>query len=325
MRIVNLSSGGDPFLSSFVIKLWKERWYDEVDRFIVNFNNNANVPQEVVSDFLSTVSKEPKIDIIYHPTGCGNGVPIKEGTLISPKDSLIMLLEDDGFWFTPGLIDTYFKMIENGECDAIGSPRESCGKEVSEALRIKYNLDYSGVGDQGGNYWPNFFFTKREDLLKTDLNFASKHFPKGEYFKELDHTFVEDNYGDTFVWADIQMRYNGVRFFDIPQNHTYPEDFLQNEKMYLWESYPKYIHGGSLSSGWGGYLNKKLPPVDTDMTKKDIETRVAWWMICSNETEGYEDFKKEYKKGIQNLIEGCALNMERIMKKYNGYRKIMGI
>ena len=46
-KAVFLSAGGDPFLALFAIKLWKERWYDEVDKFWVCYNNHSGVPLEV--------------------------------------------------------------------------------------------------------------------------------------------------------------------------------------------------------------------------------------------------------------------------------------
>ena len=60
-RAVFLSSGGDPFLSLFVLKLFQERFYDEVDKFYICYNNHAGVPIEVVSEFMARVVKEPKV------------------------------------------------------------------------------------------------------------------------------------------------------------------------------------------------------------------------------------------------------------------------
>lgn len=91
-----MSACGDPFIAMFALKLWKERWYDEVDKVYIDYNNNAKVPQEVAGEFLQRVSQDPKVHIIYHPNGIGNGMPITEMTLIAKEDN-IMLLEDDGF------------------------------------------------------------------------------------------------------------------------------------------------------------------------------------------------------------------------------------
>lgn len=318
-------------MTSFVLKLFKERFYDEVDRFWICFNNHAGTPRDVVSEFLSKVCKEPKVRLIYHPTGIGNGVPITEMTLISniSKDDLVMLLEDDGYIFEGGEVNRCFQQIESDLVDAIGSPRFSCGNEIGDASKKKYNLDYSGYGDVGPNFWPCFFFVKRKDLLRTDLDFGSHTFHAGEYSKELDHTFKEINHGDTMVWMCIQLRALGLRFGTVPQHKadvyeiTSKRDGIMN-----WHSSQqpfKWVHGGSLSAGYGGYLSGRLPDVSHDSAKQEIESRVAFWTIASDVVDGFTEFKKEYKQGIENLITNCFLDRDRIEIKIKIYRDLMKI
>jgi len=247
-------------------------------------------------------------------------------TLLS-KEDLIILIEDDFFIFTPGKVNECFQKIEVDGCDAIGSPRGSCGKEIWVASKKKYNLDYSAYGDVGPNFWPTGFFCKRSDLLKTDLNFASKTFVPGEYSKELDHTFAEINHGDTFVWGSIQLRALGLRFQNIPQFHmspTEPQD-KQNKVMNWKDGEPSYIHVGSLSSGWGGYLNKSTPECKTEMEKMEMESRVAGWKLASDVVEGFTEFKKEYQNGIISLIQRANLDQSRIQEKHTLLRNLMKI
>lgn len=327
-RAAFLSSCSDPFLLSFCVKLFKERWYDEVDTLFINVNNNCGCPQEVESELLQKISSDPKVHIIYHPRGIGNGMPITEMTLVSRED-LVMLLEDDGFIFNHGIVSKCFQKIESDLCDAVGSPRFSCGIEIGEAAKAKYGLDYSGYGDVGPWFWPNFFFCKRSDLLKTDLNFGSKTFLAGEFCPQLNHTFKEINHADTFGWGAIQMRHNGVRFQSIQQHKAdvYEIESKANGVM-NWHPTQRpfdWIHGGSLSAGWGGYLNTSLPDVSNDSAKQEIESRVAFWRICSETVEGFEGFKTEYQKGIEHLIQGCDLNRERIAKKISIYRELLRI
>lgn len=327
-RCIFLSAGGDPFLSLFVLKLFQEKFYDEIDRFYINFNNHVAVPTNVVSEFVSRVVKEPKVHLIYHPNGIGNGMPITEMTKIA-KEDLVMLLEDDGFIFESGAVNKCFQQIESDLTDIVGSPRFSCGNEIAEASKVKYGLDYSGYGDVGCNWWPNFFFCKRKDLLKTDLNFGSITFKPGDYCKELDHTFTEINHGDTFVWACMQLRALGLRSHSVPQHHASPFEITDKEKQeqnwHPTQSWFPWIHGGSLSAGWGGYLSGQIPDVSNDSAKQEIETRVAFWLICQDAIEGFGDFKAKYTKGIDDLIVNAKLDMDRISKKIQIYKELMKV
>ena len=326
-RCAFLSSSGDPFILGLVLKLYRERWGEEIDHLYICYNNN-NIPFEVSSEVFSRYVNDKKVRFIYHPNRIGNGMPITQMTLIS-DDDLVMLLEDDGFIFEKGAINDCFQKIESDLCDAIGSPRGSCGQELWDSSRIKYSLDYTGYGDQGPNFWPNFFFCKRKDLLKTDLNFASKTFTKGEYCKELDYTFKEINHGDTFVWACMQLRAMGLRFHNIPQHKADVYEIENKEKKEMnWHPTQqpfKWIHGGSLSSGWNGYLGEITPDVSTDGAKQEIETRVSFWSLCSDIIDGFDSFKIEYKNGINRLIERANLDKSRIEKKIKIYRDLMRI
>ena len=321
-RGVLLSTCCDPFTTSFCLKFWKERWYNEIDHFYINLNNHCQVPPEVIGEFMKDWANEPKITFIYHSTGKGNGPPQVELLKICEQD-LILLLEEDFFIFEPGIVDGYFKKIESGECDLLGSPRYTYG-EVADAAKLKYNLDYSGEGDKGFGWWPTGFYCKREDLLKTDLDFGSKAYLAGETFKELDYTFKENNYTDTFTWTSLQLRYLGLKAIEIPQNHASPNEIEEfNRKELKWVEKPKYIHGGSLSAGWSGYLSGQIPDLSNQNAILEMETRCAFWSIAADATEGFEDFKKLYKDGIETLIVNGKLDRNRINKKIMIYKDLM--
>lgn len=324
-RSAFLSAGGDVLLADFCLSLFKKHFYDEIDTYYIGYNNHAEVDQPTVYEFLRKWEKDPKIRIIYTPHGVGNGTPITQ-MLLNSKEEILLLLEDDSFLFTPGVVNEWFKKIETGVYDMVGSPRYTVG-EIAIGAKKKYNLDYSGVGDKGFGLWPSFFVCKREDLLKTDWDFASTKYPHGKYIKEIDHTMMLDEYTDTFTFASLQLRHMGLRLFEIPQNHAHPMDleYQRTHEVMFASGNPLYIHGGSLSSGWGGYLNKKLPPVASDMEKQDIETRVAWWLICCGQTDGYINFSLQYMQAIRDLIKNANLDSDRIMKKVNLYKGLMGL
>jgi hypothetical protein len=322
-RSAFLSSNGDVLLDDFCLTLWDRHWKDEVDTMYVAINNHAEVPLNVIYEFLRKWEQKPKIRLIFTPNGIGNGPPITQ-MLFNSKEESLLLIENDSFIFTPGIVAGWFQVVESGEKDIVGSPRYAAG-EIAQAAKVKYHLDYSGVGDKGFGWWPSFFVCKRADLLKTDLDFGSKEYVKDTYYKELHHAMIDTSYTDTFTWTSLQLRWMGLKSYDIPQNHAYPFDFMKGDHMTLWDKDPEYIHGGSLSSGWNGYLNKKSPVVNTEMEVYDLETRVAFWKLVADNGTGYEGFRNVYKIAIQNLILKAGLNWTRIETKYQGYRRIMGV
>jgi len=325
-RAISLATAGDPFTTLMFYKLFKERFYDEVDAIYINYNNHCGVPKEVAAECISILVKDPKVNIIYHPRGKGNGFPVTEIVRCCDQD-LIMLCEEDGFIFDPGYVNSCFQKIESDLTDVIWSPRFSCGVEVGEAAQKKYNLSYNGYGDTGPWGWPNFMFVKRSDLLRTDLDFGSHTWQQGEYSKELNHTFKEINHGDTAVWMCVQLRALGLRVDTVPQHHASPYEIQDKEKgEQNWHKATQpfhWIHAGSLSTSWGGYLSDRTPDVSAEISKYEIETRCAFWQICAEETTGFESFKSEYLQGIDALIERAGLSRERVNQKISLYRKVM--
>ena len=324
-RAALMSTCGDVFITSLVIKLWNERWRDEIDKFYINFNNHCQVPSGVVGEFMRNIANDKKIVIIYHPVGISNGPPQVELLKLCNED-LILLLEDDFFIFESGIVDNYFKKIESGETDIVGSPRYTIG-EVAEAAKKKYNLDYEGYGDRGFGWWPTGFFCKREDLLRTDLDFGSKKYPKGEYFKELDHTFENDDYTDTFTWTSVQLRYLGLRSIEIPSHKAdpYEEDSMRN-KMMNWHPTQQpfnHIHGGSLSTSIGGYLSGRVPDVSPKGALEEMESRIAFWTIALGATNGFDSLRSEYANGIDQLTKNINADGDRIAKKIEIYKNLM--
>lgn len=321
-RAAFISSGGDPFLSLLMLRFFK-KWQDEIDHLYICYN--AIIDKEIVN-YLKEQFSDPKIEFIYvdHPLGFGE--PIKR-CLEKCTEDIILLLEDDGFVYKKGLLDEMFKKIESGEADALGSPRFSCSNGIAEATKNKYNLNYEGHDDAGPNFWPNFFFVKRADLLKTDLNFAGKGWKPGEYIKELDFTCTEEEAGDTFVWTCIQLRAMGLKFLNIPQHHASPTEIEDIElKRYNHRlGFIGWIHGGSLSSGWNGFLLNPPPP-PSGLSVQEFETRIVFWSIVSDIEEiPDKEFTRKYKEGIENFINYCGLNRIRINQKIKFYRELMQI
>jgi len=126
------------------------------------------------------------------------------------------------------------------------------------------------------------------------------------------------------------MRYNGVRFGSIAQFHADPYEVEnQKKKEGNWiDGEPYWIHGGSLSNGYAyhGFLTGgQEVPSDEPISRLEIQSRTAFWKLVSDVVEGYEDYKKIYSEGIENLIQKNNLDRNDIELKYKIYRDLFNL
>jgi hypothetical protein len=337
-RAALLPHPADPFLFKYWLDSFKV-WGEEVDKLYILIN--SPIEKSVIDYMLSLVKDDPKIKAMYL------GYQIEHGTALNEmlevcRESYVLLVEDDGIIFKPGVVDRYFSLLESGDYDVIGSPRGSCGREITEQAQIKFNLDYSGYGDVGANFWPNFFFTRKHILLETDRNFAARAWKKGEKIEPLDY-IVEDEVcpGDTFVNTSLQLRAKGYKILEIPQYHGNTNDTEDYGKSTnLFDGKCPWVHVGSLSSGTHGVLkddyNRPLGrrTIDAENGKTNLggfcsseeeklewERRVSFWELFLDHYEKSEqddtipEFHYEYRKAIDRIVNHYELSPSRIAKR----------
>ena len=343
-RAAFLPFPGDPFLLHYWLKLFKENWIDEVDRLYIAHNSSI---EPEIAEYIEDLAKRivgDKLCFLYTPRQTDHGIAINE-MLDACEEDHILLIEDDGFIFKPGIVDHWFTQIEIGRFDVVGSKRGSCSLEILEAAKQKWNLDYSGYGDQGCNFWPNFFFTSRKLLLATDRNFCARSWIKGDIVSPIDYMVEPENVnGDTFVNTSLQIRnlVKKERIHCVPQWHGSPNDIEDAEKgIDLFSGRAYWYHAGSLSSGVGGVLcdeegrslskqdvsfpGGQLPKwCNSDGEKREWERRVQWWLtFWENREEGVIDaFAEKYYKAIERIIIQYGFGKKTLKLRQKIYRKI---
>lgn len=343
-RAAILPFPGDPFLFTYWYNLFKTRWGNEVDKLYIYFN--SPIEQAAVNFVKSLIIRDPKVVFIYNNNQIEHGEAINR-TLDAVTEEYIMLIEDDAFIWGIGVVAQAFNMIECGSFDIVASKRGSCGAEILKAAQEKWQISYEGYGDQGPNFWPNFFFCKKSLLLKTDRNFGSKLWKAGEKIKELDYVCQTDQAGDTFVSASLQLRnlVSQERIFFVPQYHGHPLDLEHYDKHEgLFDGKAPWCHIGSLSSGIGGLIkddqNRSLsrrlidPPggetilgnePTSEFELMEYERRVQWWLTFYwfSLHIGLAELKGLYLQGINRIIEKFKLNRKRIERRRQIYSKLI--
>lgn len=340
-RAAILPYPGDPFLLNFWLGFYDRIWGQEIDTLYVYLN--SPVEEDVVDYIREMCLMRVGVDFTYIPNQIEHGDAINRTLDIVAEDT-VLLLEDDCFIFRRGYIDRLFTLIEDGSFDVVGSKRGSCSLEILDRAAEIWNLDYSGYGDQGCNFWPNLFCAKKSTFLKTSRNFGAKAWSEGEIIPELGNFTAPTNlYSDTFVQASLELRsiipQSRIEF--VPQYHASPEDIKHEEnKIGLFDGRAPWVHVGSLSSGINGLLKddknrvlarrtidepssevtmNNLPK--TDQEKQEYERRLAWYLLFAEHAENgkIEEFRNTYTSAIQQCIRIMGLNRKRIDKRKRIY------
>lgn len=312
-RAVILPTPGDPFLFNYWFSFYEKVWRLETDRLYIYVNGCGDNVWEYLKNRIGT-----NAIFRYNRNQTEHGTAIKN-ILPLVKEQNVMLIEDDGFIFKSGAVSACFSMLESGNYDIVGSKRGSCGTQILKLAQEKWGLQYDGLGDQGPNFWPCYFFT-HTDLLRQISNYGARFWSKGEIIEPFGVEAEIDQAGDTFVEASLKLRgwIDKERIAIVPQNHLHPDD-AENYKnrQGLWSGLTGWLHVGSLSSGFNNLLdvNKPLPPKPTDdFTKREYERRVAWWLRFYNhrEADKIPEIADNYIEGIERVIVGLKLKRWRI-------------
>ena len=342
-RAAILPLPGDPFLFAYWLRQFDRIWGDEVDKLYVYLNTYAEI--EVVNYIRDLCNERPKINFQYNPEQIPHGVAI-DRTLDVVTEDHIMLIEDDAFIFKKGVVSKYFNAIESGICDVVASVRGSCSAEIVDRAQELWRTSTDGLGDTGPNFWPNFFFCKKQTLLDTDRNFDSKQWKAGEYIESLAFVAPVDVVGDTFVNTSLQLRAKNLKFWIVPQWHLNPsdvEDFHANRGIF---GQPiEWFHIGSLSSGVGGVLvddngrrlgrrpvDAPLSPVilptlcNSDGERLEWHRRLTWWLTAWEKADPRKllEFHDIYGRAIRRVIVEYKLSEKQLRIRQVIYSRLTG-
>lgn len=324
-RAAFLPHFGDPLAFAYWFGFYQHVWAKEVDWLYV-FSSNIS---EEGALFIENLIKESGLPVWYQ----WQEAPKQHGDTLAmltqmAREDLVMFIEDDAVIFKPGAVDEAFRLIEEGSVDAVGSARGSCSRELIEAAHQKWDFPAFGdVRDNGCNFWPNFFFAKRSDLLKTDLNFNAVNWKAGEYIEMFNIVAPADLASDTFGWGSLQLRDLGLRFAYVPQYHGHPDDPADYEqKRNLWDGKAKWVHHGSLSTWKILFDDGHIPTPGLD--KGEITRRLQWWQsylehFLTHYPNQLEDFTLAYGEGIGYTAAKYGVSFKDIKQRQKMYWELM--
>lgn len=350
-RAAILPFAGDPLLLHYWLELFYRVWCDEVDHLYIICDSTIEKSAIRYIEYLCTEDPE-KMTYIYNPVKEQHGDKILRG-LLACEEKYVMQIEDDAYIFKTGMVDWCFQQLESGEYDIVGSKRGSCHSEILERAKQIWGIPTDGAGDQGCNFWPCFFFSTKELLLRTDRNYNSRAWVQGEIIAPLqDYVAVAPVVpADTFVNTSLQLRamIPEKRILYVPQYHAHPDDYKhyeQHTEYTPFDGHASWTHIGSLSSGVDGLLMddqcrplaRRLidPPkgvtilpdyCNTEMEVMEFERRVQWWQSfwLNRDPEEIKEFSDLYRRAIDRIIVQYKLNRKRILQRQQIYKEVFNL
>ena len=330
-RAAVLPTLGDPYVAGLWLASYRKYWHREVDKLYVYVNSGVEDP---VFNYTVDMFKGMGAEVITARHLVDHG-PALTAMIEQSTEKHIYIVEEDFYMMASNNIDRWFGMIERGEVDAVVSERGCCGTEIIEKLRTTYNIQGKAAGQP--NFWPSLCLASRDALLATDRNFAAKCFPAGQ--KVIgDWAPTVDTAGDTFVWASIQLRAQGLRFH-------YEDQHRLIDVLYRGPGFkPPWLHFGSTSTTLnGGLLDSEMKllgnrgegarpssfqGVPDEGIRVHFETKMAFWKllvdrfpIAHNHPAAY--FNQIYSEAIDRSIIGCGLRRAEVEKNYQLYTQLL--
>lgn len=124
----------------------------------------------------------------------------------------MLMLDNDVVITKKGIIDGWFKKVEEEGYDFVGSFDGSGGLQD----QIKSNFPW--MAEKGYNRMGSYYFVWTHQLLEriNYFEFAPDYFEPGVYIKELDYTTQDGDWLDSFGMFTIKMLASGAKIYDIP-------------------------------------------------------------------------------------------------------------
>jgi hypothetical protein len=300
-RAALLPASADPFLNAYWLRNYRT-WADEVDelRIVVC----GALPTEVVDYTRSCVAAVPHATMTHLPQRTKHGQVLT--LLLSQTEAdHVLLIEDDAFVRRPGAIAEAFGILERGEVDLIGCPRDSYASEaVIAAARRAFGAEPRGLA-----FWPCFLFVSRSHLEATDRLFDSVLWDAGDQI--LGTTLTEPASADTFIWASYQLRAMGLSV-------SLRDGFRLGDPI---PTDAPWFHVGSLSSGHGwGWQNDMTPERYAlevqqwrGLPAGEAAKRMAWWQRAWDHWDGgIPAYHAEYGDGIRTFMADFGVGQNEV-------------
>lgn len=355
-RAVVVGSNAFPYLISYWFYLFTKYWQDEVD--VVYFAISQAGHPKSWGYTKALLESHPKIKVVE--TGLAWPDSINKVTR-EVKEDLVLCLHDDVLIYKSGIIDKYFKIVE--EKDVVVTPLTGIytpSPLIQELMHVKFPNQVPFVsedGDKEYSFYCHFFFIKNELLKKTSIDFGEWHIKIGEYCPLLKWTPLSTPFGaDTNFKLCLELLNAGAKFYGIPKKEITnilalgnslndlermiinregifsPESEWLHLQTMAYHIYGLYFDLGereSLEIRSGGRVREKIYNEETSFDipsyKNALEIKIAWiyefWRAGNFESLG--KYHAHAQNEIEKIIEIVKLDKVKIKKLSKLFKNIL--
>lgn len=358
-RAVLVGTNAYPFLMRFWYELFVKYWQDEVDTvYIAVSEPEHHTTWKYIRDLLS---RHPKIRVIR--TGINWPKSINQVAQTITEDS-ILVMHDDTFVFQSGIVDKYFKIVENTGKIVTPITPIFTPKDLVEELMVRKFPDQvpfasSDTTDTGYSFYCNFFFMPKALFDKTTKDFGAYVVEVSDYCEYLDWTpLVRPINSDTNFKLCLELLAKGAQFhpiermeianiynnpdpiqslWDMQEAGTGPFNpdagwiHLQSMAYHIHDLYYDLGVRETLQEKSGGQVLPKIHEKETEFgiaaNTWSLTTRLAWLHIFMNEYEynDLNDYWQHARKQIAYIIEAAGVDPDSVDQFIKIFRQLIGI
>ncbi len=304
---------GDPFILDFWLLLYKKYWKGEVNTVYTDVCYDPSiVTPDLVERQKTSLARFPEIKAEFipqvHAPEYSNPILINKAT-----EDDVLLIESDGWIFGRGVVDKYFKEIEENKVDIVAGNYQLL-PEVTDVV-----LGYAG-------FMRNFFFINGELLWSLDLDLCPRH------INDLGGFDV-----DCFGYISYQLALKKPRVLYIPCNFVQDpqtEDLVTNPWLHIRQMNSSFLGFGNAGNGiFKGFMDgdeTKIAQIRNEVTgnphaiwlyRKVCAMRLLMiYVLCD-----LSPFAEKYKQTIKKVVFDLGLDWDKVQGLVTYYRTVMKV
>lgn len=346
-RAVLVGTNAYPYLIVYWLELAKKYWLDEVDVIYVAVSQPAHqAPWLWTRAYLES---QPKVKVIHTKRNWPESLTSVAKQI---SEDAVCLMHDDQFVLQKGIMDRYFKLVEDEkrvvtEMHPIFSP-----KDMVEELMVKKWPDILPIQTEDGiqfSFYVNFTFVDGDMFRKTSLDFGEYKIPVGQHSDLLDwtpvfHPFISDtnfkfnlelyNQGakvtpiKRMMYSHYIQQNYGIEKFMHELNYDTTHLHLQTMAYHINGLYYDYNEREALEKQSGGTVARKIENEKASAGilawRQDKVFKIALIkeFLTVNDFDGIAKYRDHTKNELKWIIDRFNFDRRQINKLQTTFHKL---